>query len=224
MGYNKASNYDGSIAEWAADPSLPMEKAARFSEIVYPAWVKSLIEYHKPDSTSAAPPEYPYDRDHKYLIFETQWGSFDDMVAGWAVRSYLDGHIPGAIHSNSDVYENGAPRWFLIPDDELKAAVGSMGITEDTTVVVYSDSRIFAARLWWILKYAGVTDVRFMDGGIQQWIASGYETETTINNPVADDLQRYHASRISCHYGLCLFKVYKHGHDAHRRCPVQGRI
>jgi molybdopterin synthase sulfurtransferase len=184
MGYNKASNYDGSIAEWAADASLPMEKAPRFSEIVYPAWVKALIEYHQPDSTTPAPPEYPYDRNHKYLIFETQWGSFDDMAAGWADNSYLVGHIPGAIHSNSDVYENGAPRWFLIPDDDLKTAIGSMGITEDTTVVVYSDSRIFAARLWWILKYAGVTDVRFMNGGIQQWVASGYDTETTINYPV----------------------------------------
>jgi 3-mercaptopyruvate sulfurtransferase SseA len=184
MGYPKASNYDGSISEWAADSSLPEEKAPRFSEIVYPAWVKALIEYHKPGSTSAAPPEYPYDRSHKYLIFETQWGSFEDMAAGWADDSYLIGHIPGAIHSNSDVYENGAPRWFLIPDDDLKTAIGNMGITEDTTVVVYSDSRIFAARLWWILKYAGVNDVRFMNGGIQQWVASGYDTETTINYPV----------------------------------------
>jgi molybdopterin synthase sulfurtransferase len=184
MGYSKASNYDGSIAEWAADESLPMEKTSRFSEIVYPAWVKALIDYHKADSTSPAPLEYPYDRSHKYLIFETQWGSFDDMAQGWADNSYLIGHIPGAIHSNSDTYENGAPRWFLIPDDELKAAIGSMGITDDTTVVVYSDSRIFAARLWWILKYAGVTDVRFMNGGYQQWLANGYDTETTINYPV----------------------------------------
>jgi 3-mercaptopyruvate sulfurtransferase SseA len=184
MGYSKASNYDGSIAEWAADSSLPMEKASRFSTLVYPAWVKALIDYHKADSTSPAPPEYPYDRNHKYLIFETQWGSFDDMAQGWADNSYLTGHIPGAIHSNSDIYENGAPRWFLIPDDDLKAAIGNMGITDDTTVVVYSNSRIFAARLWWILKYAGVTDVRFMNGGSQQWLANGYETETTINYPV----------------------------------------
>jgi 3-mercaptopyruvate sulfurtransferase SseA len=184
MGYSKASNYDGSIAEWAADSSLPMEKASRFSTVVYPAWVKALIDYHKADSTSPAPPEYPYDRNHKYLIFETQWGSFDDMAQGWADNSYLTGHIPGAIHSNSDIYENGAPRWFLIPDADLKAVVGGMGITEDTTVVVYSNSRIFAARLWWILKYAGVTDVRFMNGGSQQWLANGYDTETTINYPV----------------------------------------
>ncbi len=40
MGYSKASNYDGSIAEWSADSSLPMEKASRFSTLVYPAWVK----------------------------------------------------------------------------------------------------------------------------------------------------------------------------------------
>jgi len=184
MGYSKASNYDGSIAEWSADSSLPMEKASRFSTLVYPAWVKALIDYHKADSTSPAPPEYPYNRNHKYLIFETQWGSFEDMAQGWADNSYLIGHIPGAIHSNSDVYENGAPRWFLIPDDDLKAAIGTMGITDDTTVVVYSSSRIFAARLWWILKYAGVTDVRFMNGGSQQWLANGYETETTINYPV----------------------------------------
>ena len=184
MGYPKASNYDGSIAEWSADTSLPMETAPRFSTIVHPSWVKALIDYHKPGSTTPAPPEYLYDRSHKYLIFETQWGSFDDMAQGWADNAYLIGHIPGAIHSNSDTYENGAPRWFLIPDADLHVAMGSMGITADTTVIVYSDSRIFAARLWWILKYAGVNDVRFMNGGSQQWLANGYDTETTINDPV----------------------------------------
>jgi thiosulfate/3-mercaptopyruvate sulfurtransferase len=185
MGYSRSSNYDASIWDWADNTTLPMEKAPNYAEAVYPAWVKSLIDYHKPGSTTVAPPQYSYDRSHKYLIFETQWGTIDDMQKGWADNSYLQGHIPGAIHSNSDTYENGFPRWFLLPDSELKAAVGSMGITPDTTVVVYSDSTIFAARLWWILKYAGVADVRFLNGGIQQWTASGYPVETTVNNPVA---------------------------------------
>jgi thiosulfate/3-mercaptopyruvate sulfurtransferase len=184
MGYPRASNYDGSIVEWAADSSLPMEKSPRFSALVYPAWVKALIDYHKAGSTSPAPPEYPYDRDHKYVIFETQWGSFEEMALGWADNSYLLGHIPGAIHSNSDIYENGPPRWFLNPDADLHAMMGSMGITADTTVVVYSNSPSFAARLWWILKYAGVSDVRLLNGGYEQWIASGYAGETTINYPV----------------------------------------
>lgn len=185
MGYSRNSNYDASIWDWADNTTLPMEKAPKYADAVYPGWVKSLIDYHKPGSTSAAPPQYSYDRSHKYLIFETQWGTIDDMQQGWADNSYLQGHIPGAIHSNSDTYENNFPRWFLLPDNELKAAVGSMGITPDTTVVVYSDSTIFAARLWWILKYAGVIDVRLMNGGIKQWTASGYPIETTVNNPVA---------------------------------------
>jgi 3-mercaptopyruvate sulfurtransferase SseA len=178
MGYPQASNYDGSIAEWSATTWLPMQKARRFSSIVYPSWVKALIDYHKPGSTTPAPPEYPYDRDHKYLIFETQWGTIDDATA------YKAGHIPRAIHSNSDIYENGYPRWFLLPNADLHAAMGDMGITADTTVVVYSNSNIFAARLWWILKYAGVTDVRFLNGGYKQWRASGYAGQAKINDPV----------------------------------------
>jgi len=185
MGYSRCSNYDASIWDWADNTSYPMEKAPNYATAVYPGWVKSLIDYHAPGSTSAAPPQYGYDRSHKYLIFETQWGSFDDMNQGWADNAYQVGHIPGAIHSNSDIYEDGFPRWFLLPDAQLKAAVGSMGITPDTTVVVYSDSSIFAARLWWILKYAGVTDVRFMNGDMTQWKANGYPVETTVNLPTA---------------------------------------
>ncbi|MBF0242094.1 MAG: sulfurtransferase [Desulfamplus sp.] len=179
MGYERASNYDGSISDWAAsdENSYPMEKLANYHKLVYPKWVSQLIEYHKEGSTSAAPPDYPYSRDHKYIIFETQWGTLDDAAA------YKAGHIPGAIHSNSDIYENDYPRWFLLPDDDVHKAMGSMGITADTTVVVYSDTNIFAARLWWILTYAGVKDVRYLNGGYNQWIADGYKSEETINEP-----------------------------------------
>lgn len=187
MGYEQVANYDASIWDWAAadEADYPMEKLEEYQTLVYPAWVKALIDYHASGSTSAAPADYSYDRDHKYLIFETQWGSFDDMNQGWADASYLEGHIPGAIHSNSDTYENGYPRWFMLPDDELKVAVGSMGITADTTVVVYSSSPIFATRLWWILKYAGVTDVRLLNGGYDAWADAGYDVETTINEAVS---------------------------------------
>lgn len=179
MGYEKTSNYDGSIKDWAADASKPMEMAERFSSVVHPSWLKAVMDYHREGSVSAAPAEYPYARDHKYIVFETQWGTIDDATA------YKSGHIPGAFHSNSDTYENGYPRWFLLPDAELKAAAGSMGITEDTTVIVYSDSPIFSARLWWILKYVGVKDVRYLNGGFKGWTAAGYQTETTINEPQA---------------------------------------
>ncbi|MBF0412970.1 MAG: sulfurtransferase [Desulfamplus sp.] len=180
MGYDRASNYDGSISDWAGsdENSYPMDKLANYHKLVYPKWVNQLIEYHKAGSTSAAPPDYPYSREHKYIIFETQWGTLDDAAA------YKAGHIPGAIHSNSDIYENDYPRWFLLPDNDVHKAMGNMGITEDTTVVVYSDSNIFAARLWWILMYAGVKDVRYLNGGYKQWVADGYKYEETINEPI----------------------------------------
>lgn len=177
MGYDRTSNYDGSIKDWAADSSKPMEKAERFSTIVHPSWVKAVMDYHAEGSTTQAPQDYPYARDHKYIIFETQWGSMEYADA------YKNGHIPGAIHSDSDTYENNYPRWFLIPDEDLKAAVGKMGVTQDTTVIVYSDNSIFGARLWWILKYAGVKDVRYMNGGYKAWTEAGYKGETTANEP-----------------------------------------
>ncbi|MFZ5569003.1 MAG: sulfurtransferase [Thermodesulfobacteriota bacterium] len=187
MGYDVIANYDASIREWAEgdDTTYPMEKMAGYSELVYPAWVKALIDYHAPGSATEAPPGYLHDRGHRHIIFETQWGSFEDMANGWADDAYLKGHIPGAVHSNSDTYENGFPRWFLLPEDQLKQALGSMGVTADATVVVYSNNPIFAARLWWILKYAGVQDVRLLNGGYDAWVAAGYESETTVNDSAA---------------------------------------
>ncbi|SLM27705.1 SseA [Desulfamplus magnetovallimortis] len=179
MGYERSSNYDASITDWAdSDESFyPMEKLANYQKLVYPKWVNQLIEYHKEGSLSSPPPDYPYSRDHKYIIFETQWGTIEYAT------SYKSGHIPGSIHSNSDIYENDYPRWFLLDDNDVHQAMGNMGITEDTTVIVYSDSNIFAARLWWILMYAGVKDVRYLNGGYQQWIAGGYQGEETVNQP-----------------------------------------
>jgi 3-mercaptopyruvate sulfurtransferase SseA len=188
MGYTQASNYDASMFEWSADTTKPEEKAANFKDLVYPAWVNSLIAYHAPGSITAAPPEYKdaggvtYDRTHKYLILENQWGITADQTTG-----YLAGHIPGAIHSDTDPWESGAtdPLYSLLPDATLIAHAGELGITPDTTVVVYSNDLVFSARLWWLLKYLGVTDVRMLNGGYAAWTAAGYAGETAINNPVA---------------------------------------
>ncbi len=165
----KVSNHNPPVAEeYCINGSL-----------VSPAWVYKLIQYHKKGSVSQAPLEYDYARNHKYLIFETSWGPVEKAT------QYKAGHVPGAIHSNSDIYENGDPRWFLLPDSEIFDTMKRMGITADTTVIVYSADPIFAARLWWILKYAGLEDVRILDGGYEKWIADGYNGETTINYPSA---------------------------------------
>lgn len=187
MGYTQISNYDASIFEWSADATLPMEKANRYSTIVYPAWVKAVIDYQALGGTEhPAPPQYPYGRDHKFIIFHTSWDSTD--------ADYTAGHIPGAIHMGTGDYEDGYPTYHLLSDSELHAKMGSFGITPDTTVIIYSDAPYddgtpwgigWSARMWWTLKYAGLEDVRILNGGYTDWIASGYTGESGSNAPAA---------------------------------------
>ncbi len=66
--------------------------------------------------------------------------------------------------------------WRLRDLPELHQAIGRFGITPETTVV-YGKKLIAAARVWWILKYAGVADVRLLDGGVDAWEAAGYPVE-----------------------------------------------
>lgn len=147
----------------------------RENTVVDVTWVHTLINYNKMHGTTR-PENYPYEANHPVQIFETNFGPMSKS-------SYLNGHIPGAIYSDSDIYENGYPRWHLLPKTELQQVAEQMGVTLDSTVVIYSSYIIHAARLWFILKYLGVADVRFVNGSYSSWIHAGYEGETKINYP-----------------------------------------
>jgi thiosulfate/3-mercaptopyruvate sulfurtransferase len=77
--------------------------------------------------------------------------------------------------------------WNIYPDEYLLPAIAYMGINKNTTVIVYGEDVTAAARVLWTLLYAGVTDVRLLDGGKNAWLAEGYELETVANarTPVA---------------------------------------
>ena len=137
-------------------------------------WVKSLLDYHKSNFQLKRPDAYS---NKRFVILEASWGKTEDA------KDYQRGHIPGAIHCNTDNFENGYPMWRLKELPELHQAIGRYGITPDTTVVVYGKKLIAAARVWWILKYAGVKDVRLLDGGVDAWKAAGYPIEKEIQIP-----------------------------------------
>lgn len=71
--------------------------------------------------------------------------------------------------------------WNLYPDKYLFPAFADMGIDLDTLVVVYGKDTVAAARLAWALLYAGVKDVRLLDGGLESWKKAGYETTVTTS-------------------------------------------
>ena len=169
MGFERCANYDGSIVAWGADEDAPMESLPRYDRLVYTGWVQELL-------SGGTPPTYDNDR---YLIVEASWGAAD---LDWTDEDYAAGHIPGSIHVNTDEFEGQVlpdptienPLWFLWPDQYLLPAIAAMGITTDTTVVVYSCTDITAAaRLCWVLMYAGVEDVRLYNGKFSKWVADG---------------------------------------------------
>ncbi|XMG31395.1 sulfurtransferase [Amycolatopsis bartoniae] len=97
-------------------------------------------------------------------------------------QHYLDGHLPGAVYVDLDT-ELAAPAVptegrHPLPDVEaLQAAARRWGISEGSRVVAYDNSgNLAAARAWWLLRWAGVEDVRLLDGGLAAWGGRPQET------------------------------------------------
>jgi thiosulfate/3-mercaptopyruvate sulfurtransferase len=92
---------------------------------------------------------------------------------------YEEGHIAGAVKLHwKDDLQDPVER-DVIEKDAFEQLMGSRGIANDTTVVVYGDKNTwFAAYAYWYLKIYGHQDVRILDGGRQKWIDEGRELTT----------------------------------------------
>ena len=96
---------------------------------------------------------------------------------------YVAGHVPSAVYVDLDteLARVGDPkegRHPLPPLDALQADARRWGIDDGDLVVVYDDqSNLYSARAWWLLRYAGVRDVRMLDGGLSAWVAAGHPLE-----------------------------------------------
>jgi thiosulfate/3-mercaptopyruvate sulfurtransferase len=94
-------------------------------------------------------------------------------------KHYLDGHLPDAVYVDLD-RELAAPpstesgRHPLPDIADLRQAARSWGLRHGQSVVVYDNNGgLSSARAWWLLRWAGVTGVRILDGGLAAWTASG---------------------------------------------------
>jgi len=90
-----------------------------------------------------------------------------------------EGHIAGAVklHWRDDLQD--PVERDLVEKDEFERLMGSRGIANDTTLVVYGDkNNWFAAYAYWYVKIYGHEDVRILDGGRQKWIDEGRELTT----------------------------------------------
>lgn len=105
---------------------------------------------------------------------------------------YAAGHLPGAVYVDLDRELSGPPGQagrHPLPDPErLEQAMRSWGISADTQVVAYdAKTSLSAARAWWILRWAGHSHVRVLDGGLAAWVDAGGSLDTAIPQPPPGD-------------------------------------
>ena len=98
----------------------------------------------------------------------------------WGQKTYLQGHIPGAIyaHLNLDLSGPVGPNTgrHPLPEAELfLKKLAGWGISPETLVVVYDTvGGAFASRLWFMLRTVNHKQVKVLDGGLPKWQADGY--------------------------------------------------
>jgi thiosulfate/3-mercaptopyruvate sulfurtransferase len=106
---------------------------------------------------------------------------------------YLEEHIPGAafINLTEDWSDTTSGLNNTLPGiAALSQAIGNDGIGNDHLVVLYSSSHLmWATRAWWLLRYAGHTNVRVLNGNLAAWIDAGL--------PTRSDAERYPAAQFT---------------------------
>jgi thiosulfate/3-mercaptopyruvate sulfurtransferase len=92
-------------------------------------------------------------------------------------EAYDEAHAPGAIGFNWETQLQDQTTRDILSKDDFEELLGSHGISEDSTVVLYGDnSNWFAAYTYWQFKYYGHDDVRLLDGGREYWVEENYPT------------------------------------------------
>lgn len=112
-------------------------------------------------------------------------------------RAYAEAHVPGArfVHLDEDLSgpKTGHNGRHPLPHPlTLALRLGALGIDSDQQIVAYDASGgCYAARMWWMLRWAGHTRVAVLDGGWQAWIGGRHPVtaEKTTVEPTAYTLR-----------------------------------
>jgi thiosulfate/3-mercaptopyruvate sulfurtransferase len=77
-----------------------------------------------------------------------------------------------------------------LPDIEvLQTKARAWGVRRESTIVIYdADRSMTAARAWWVLRWAGLPDVRVLDGGFPAWLVAGLPVSETVSHPDPSDI------------------------------------
>lgn len=182
-GYKNIFIYSDFLTEWIPQHPDLLDRLPNYDSLVPTQWVKTFVDGQTPKNTE----------EKETVIVHAHYRNR---------KAYLSGHIPGAIDMDTLALES-PETWNRRGPEELKKALEEHGITADTRVILYGKflwpdnndefpgsaaGHLGAIRCNLIMLYAGVKDVRILNGGFQSWEDDGYEIskEDVPKNPVSD--------------------------------------
>ena len=117
-------------------------------------------------------------RDPDLRVLDASWYLPD--AGRDAKAEYAAGHIPGARFFDIDEIsdQRSALPHMAPPVEKFISRMRAMGVGDGHQVVVYDGAGLFsAARVWWLFRLMGKTDIAVLDGGLPKWRAEGREIE-----------------------------------------------
>jgi thiosulfate/3-mercaptopyruvate sulfurtransferase len=116
------------------------------------------------------------------LLAESEW--LQDHLGDARVRiidarpvpQYEAGHIPGAVSLSAAGSIPRAENGDMGSPEAFERLAGSLGVGDDTTVVVYDAPSATMGMVGWAFLYFGHQDTRLLDGGFEKWSREGRPT------------------------------------------------
>ena len=93
------------------------------------------------------------------------------VISAQSAKNYKVSHLRNAIHVDiKALTKEGKPDGILKPAMEVAQYLGDLGISNTNSLIVYDDGdNKSAGRLYWILKYMGVADVKILQKDMKAW-------------------------------------------------------
>ena len=137
------------------------------------------------------------------------------------LAQFQRGHVPSAmfldlIEAASDT--STGLGFSLPPPSQLQALFRSLGVDDDSEIVLYSTGHImWATRAWWLLRYCGLRRVRVLNGGFKAWRAGDHPVSTEINAYPPGTFIAFHEPGLFTHKDAVLAAI-----DDGQTCTVNA--
>ncbi|WP_432563490.1 sulfurtransferase [Kineococcus sp. SYSU DK003] len=128
--------------------------------------------------------------DRPPVLLDVRWS----LGGPDGAQEYAGGHLPGAVYVDLETQlarprATGEGRHPLPDPAALQEVLRGAGVSTDSRVVVHDAANsTSAARAWWVLRWAGLSDVRVLDGGLASWVREGGVLTTDVPVPAPGDV------------------------------------